>query len=88
MDANTWKNGNLEYRKVSMPSRAYTSFLRKRNERERLRLYRVSMPSRAYTSFLQILSIAVLFVAVTACQCPLGLIPHFYTIEDFSVRKK
>ena len=86
---------------VSMPSRAYTSFLpydegsgfRKGigvNALSGLYLIStisaqcciitsnvVSMPSRAYTSFL-------LGVGVTKapwsvrCQCPLGLIPHFY----------
>ena len=37
----------------------------------------VSMPSRAYTSFL-LVDFAPLPLMVTMCQCPLGLIPHFY----------
>ena len=37
------------------------------------------MPSRAYTSFLlENLKIAVREIQ-NLCQCPLGLIPHFYT---------
>ena len=39
--------------------------------------YSVSMPSRAYTSFLPELKYA-LKVLISRCQCPLGLIPHFY----------
>ena len=66
---------------VSMPSRAYTSFLLalfvtynrvKRN---------VSMPSRAYTSFLLGCNKWVLHIR-NACQCPLGLISHFYWVES------
>ena len=38
----------------------------------------VSMPSRAYTSFLLILTMYA-SMSVYLCQCPLGLIPHFYT---------
>ena len=40
-------------------------------------LQTVSMPSRAYTSFLQ----PIAFFDIECfpkCQCPLGLIPHFY----------
>ena len=37
----------------------------------------MSMPSRAYTSFL-LVDFAPLPLMVTMCQCPLGLIPHFY----------
>ena len=36
----------------------------------------VSMPSRAYTSFLH--SVGSVEDGIHACQCPLGLIPHFY----------
>ena len=39
----------------------------------------VSMPSRAYTSFL--LRLVELFRELIKCQCPLGLIPHFYAAE-------
>ena len=35
------------------------------------------MTSRAYTSFL-LVDFAPLPLMVTMCQCPLGLIPHFY----------
>ena len=38
----------------------------------------VSMPSRAYTSFLQANGRTRLQLML-ACQCPLGLIPHFYS---------
>ena len=38
----------------------------------------VSMPSRAYTSFLQQNRICKSDARVKGCQCPLGLIPHFY----------
>ena len=37
----------------------------------------VSMPSRAYTSFLRYLQWHMM-QCITMCQCPLGLIPHFY----------
>ena len=37
----------------------------------------VSMPSRAYTSFLRGKKMQE-FMRKQACQCPLGLIPHFY----------
>ena len=113
---------------VSMPSRAYTSFLPPEGAEKVKRIYMVSMPSRAYTSFLRlcmdthimfrILSVNALsglylistrmallqrrhmtvcvnalsglylistlmkflylIVWDTSCQCPLGLIPHFY----------
>ena len=38
----------------------------------------VSMPSRAYTSFLLTSKHASKNKAAGVCQCPLGLIPHFY----------
>ena len=38
---------------MSMPSRAYTSFLRKPGKESLMRYDKVSMPSRAYTSFLR-----------------------------------
>ena len=89
--------------KVSMPSRAYTSFLHEVWRSNWCSFSCVSMPSRAYTSFLR--SICLLgssksslrvnalsglylistfhglefgFPIFSACQCPLGLIPHFY----------
>ena len=39
------------------------------------------MPSRAYTSFLRI-NEAVVVLYICLCQCPLGLIPHFYVDEN------
>ena len=62
---------------VSMPSRAYTSFLPEIHKLPATLLGRVSMPSRAYTSFLQCGS-NVFPYGSASCQCPLGLIPHFY----------
>ena len=43
----------------------------------------VSMPSRAYNSFLPLKSKAKYEDEGYTCQCPLGLITHFYTIESF-----
>ena len=40
----------------------------------------VSMPSRAYTSFLRKLPY-LNEEGLKKCQCPLGLIPHFYNIN-------
>ena len=40
--------------------------------------YNVSMPSRAYTSFLQNDNGEDVYYRFP-CQCPLGLIPHFYS---------
>ena len=61
---------------VSMPSRADTSFLRNRvmpiDKKSS-----VSMPSRADTSFLPRRNDLGVQRRET-CQCPLGLIPHFY----------
>ena len=39
------------------------------------------MPSRAYTSFLREEVSMVRFLYIIRCQCPLGLIPHFYNIR-------
>ena len=86
-----------------MPSRAYTSFLRRRsiwfgqdqspcqcplgliphfyaNDPDGWDMLEddVSMPSRAYTSFLHNDVIEKLVDEYLQCQCPLGLIPHFY----------
>ena len=41
----------------------------------------VSMPSRAYTSFLRYLQWHMM-QCITMCQCPLGLIPHFYRVSQ------
>ena len=63
---------------VSMPSRADTSFLHQKKQRNRSLIVIVSMPSRADTSFLHQILIASICDKVVLCQCPLGLIPHFY----------
>ena len=39
------------------------------------------MPSRAYTSFLRDMAYADGREILDRCQCPLGLIPHFYDYE-------
>ena len=62
---------------VSMPSRAYTSFLQLSCEEDTGISVPVSMPSRAYTSFLPVDAAMYIFLEMM-CQCPLGLIPHFY----------
>ena len=61
-----------------MPSRAYTSFLQKTYPFEGFEVLVVSMPSRAYTSFLQREERSQKWLTNLMCQCPLGLIPHFY----------
>ena len=63
-----------------MPSRAYTSFLRTLSLVKPVAFNKVSMPSRAYTSFLR--SIRKGIDDCIMCQCPLGLIPHFYRVGD------
>ena len=64
---------------VSMPSRAYTSFLHADASEAVVTGELVSMPSQAYTSFLH--KISVFSHSITdMCQCPLGLIPHFYKL--------
>ena len=64
---------------ASIPSRAYTSFLltMKFKTTHKLKEH-ASMPSRAYTSFLLINHFRKLLSDEELCQCPLGLIPHFY----------
>ena len=65
-------NGN-----VSMPSRAYNSFLQQLATKCPYVPETVSMPSRACNSFLQ-----GMFKKqqkyLPLCQCPLGLVTHFY----------
>ena len=61
-----------------MPSRAYTSFLLISSTSFLPFHIRVSMPSRAYTSFLPETGEDVYDPLPYMCQCPLGLIPHFY----------
>ena len=46
------------------------------------RYWNVSMPSRAYTSFLPGVAVKVV-KKLSKCQCPLGLIPHFYFDTGF-----
>ena len=67
---------------VSMPSRAYTSFLRTLSLVKPVAFNKVSMPSRAYTSFLHPESRISLIRKNILCQCPLGLIPHFYSYNE------
>ena len=43
---------------------------------------KVSMPSRAVTSFLPQIWQKKLVMLKTSCQCPLGLLPHFYKSAD------
>ena len=38
------------------------------------------MPSRAYTSFLRKKE-RIIELSENGCQCPLGLIPHFYVVH-------
>ena len=45
------------------------------------------MPSRAYTPFLPRIPIQELKQHLV-CQCPLGLIPHFYWSQSFSLMHK
>ena len=72
--------------RVSMPSRAYTSFLQMKGESCYPLFLQVSMPSRAYTSFL-LARLSILFTFAGArCQCPLGLIPHFYLYMTIEMR--
>ena len=62
---------------VSMPSRAYTSFLL-----SHLMLRPTVSGGVNALSGLYLISTAVLMtalIAAVACQCPLGLIPHFYS---------
>ena len=95
---------NAAISKVSMPSRAYTSFLLIIELGYITYITLVSMPSRAYTSFLPnhvssrwssaqlgFNALSGLYLISTRLQsksmerrwimfqCPLGLIPHFYT---------
>ena len=42
------------------------------------------MPSRAYTSFLRLVIILKCTKKLQKCQCPLGLIPHFYKMVDIT----
>ena len=46
-----------------------------------VKIEEVSMPSRAYTSFLLVMAQGEFTLTFAVCQCPLGLIPHFYEID-------
>ena len=62
-----------------MPSRAYASLLLKKSLITYLtNIHLVSMPSRAVTSFLHGDEIDLMYDDLSPCQCPLGLLPHFY----------
>ena len=63
---------------VSMPSRAVTSFLRCTIPGRGSTCYQVSMPSRAVTSFLPSCRKRRKPPSYIRCQCPHGLLPHFY----------
>ena len=71
---------SVNVHRVSMPSRAYTSLLLNVFCRITCGIQPVSMPSRAYTSLLQSCYPLFLQSMCTACQCPLGLIPHCYAM--------
>ena len=66
-----------------MPSRASTSFLLIYGLAYYSYDVKVSMPSRASTSFLRSKHGAAGRVYYEMCQCPHGLVPHFY--EDYAV---
>ena len=70
---------------VSMPSRAYTSLLLSGCDPYSSDLISVSMPSRAYTSLLP-LSVSVEIHCMIRCQCPHGLVPHFYAGDKYEAR--
>ena len=67
------------YEGVSMPSRAVTSFLHSFKATQDPGVISVSMPSRAVTSFLHYPRLFAPF-KTTVCQCPHGLLPHFYVV--------
>ena len=67
-----------------MPSRAYTSFLRKNRLQLQITFQGVNALSGLYlisTLNLRVRSLQLL----QSCQCPLGLIPHFYKIVVFII---
>ena len=65
-----------------LPSRAVTSFLRHDDTLLR-EFWQVSMPSRAYASFLRTGITLIRLSRRKSCQCPLGLMPHFYWAGKF-----
>ena len=72
------RDGNRGQHFVSMPSRAVTSFLRSCDYNSYSHRTIVSMPSRAVTSFLLRKGFCAYGLIQWRCQCPLGLLPHFY----------
>ena len=69
--------GKAQIYLVSMPSRAYTSFLRKESYNgEPVLAHRVNALSGLYIISTHILK--RIWKMVKECQCPLGLIHHFY----------
>ena len=64
---------------VSMPSRAYTSFLLKKSTTHSAAEYCVNALSGLYLISTRV-RLAVVH-SVNKCQCPLGLIPHFYGVS-------
>ena len=64
---------------VSMPSRANDSFLLEKPEDAKIARMIVSMPSRANDSFLRYVKRIRSYESVIKCQCPLGLMTHFYS---------
>ena len=68
---------------VSMPSRAYTSFLLKKSTTHSAAEYCVNALSGLYLISTQYLSVSSI-ISMVWCQCPLGLIPHFY-VRDASL---
>ena len=70
---------------VSMPSRAFTLFLQLPASQSNWQQNLVSMPSRAFTSFLQNKKTVKRYSL--RCQCPLGLLLHFYLFKTNCVMK-
>ena len=66
---------------VSMPSRAYTSFLRWRRWSRNILMHSCQCPLGLIPHFYKAAR-NKLSVAIEMCQCPLGLIPHFYWRHD------
>ena len=69
---------------VSMPSRAYNSFLPlKSKAKYEDEGYTCQCPLGLITHFYGKRVLPFAINVTTGCQCPLGLITHFYTIESF-----
>ena len=63
--------------KVSMPSRAYTSFLRSLND-EMVSTRQTGVNALSGLYLISTQHHLILILLQMTCQCPLGLIPHFY----------